>query len=207
MEYYNTLINIYQPIVNEAFEQSKRLTAPKSIETLEDHPKHIVAHAKMCFETIARLYYLRHGFEGFDSYMMFFLIHLANISMEALRANPRPSVIEAIRATALLSLKGINDQASSYCAAEAAFLVMEKLLDPADIIRLRAYLSPNEAVKDPTAIQDLVNSKWPIPIIYADSDPKLSFLETLVKNTAETSLGPSRITELDEETSSSSGTT
>jgi hypothetical protein len=142
-----------------------------------------VSHSKTCFETICRLYYVRHGFEKFDSYMIQFLIHLGNMAIECLKTNPPADVVDGIQSTALLCVKGINDQAAGYCAAEAAFIIMEKRLDPTDMIRLRTMLSKNESPKDKQAIEELVNSKWPIPIIYADGDPRSSYLETLVKST------------------------
>lgn len=159
---------------------------------MEYRPQQIILNARTCFETICRLYYLRHGFEMFDPHMMSFLIHLANMSIECLRRNPPADAVEPLRATAMLCVKGINDQAASYCAAEAAFVIMEKRLHREDTDRVRTILTPKKSIKNERPIEDLVNSKWPIPIIYADADPRTSYLETLLKSTVALSLAESK---------------
>ncbi|KAF2686289.1 hypothetical protein K458DRAFT_476818 [Lentithecium fluviatile CBS 122367] len=82
--------------------------------------------AQVCFETIMRLYYLRYGYGGADSYFTYDLVILSFIAQANLKALPPSSLpptspsststldLDSIRSTLILAAKGLHLQGSSY---------------------------------------------------------------------------------------------
>ena len=73
-------------------------------------PQQIVAEARAQFETLVRLYYLRHSFPYFDPLMVHFLSVFSFSSIDDLsQTNTDPERAEATYSSIVLSAKGIRD--------------------------------------------------------------------------------------------------
>ncbi len=97
MNYQTILINLFEPF-----------RADDSSET--DHIRNVLANeATAHLETLIRLYFLRHGFESFDP----FLVHPLNVlgfsALNRFNASPAASDVDAIRSTIVLAAKGMYD--------------------------------------------------------------------------------------------------
>ena len=78
------------------------------------NPANVVIDARISFETVQRLYYLRHSFEAYDPLLLQFQVQLAFMAIKTLYSEDKPSheIREATRSTLMLGLKGLREQAN-----------------------------------------------------------------------------------------------
>lgn len=101
-----------------------------------------LAYSLPRFETLIRLYFLRHSFEAYQSQMVHFLAFLASSAMGALRsATPGEGttsstilladtdMIDAQRSTLLLCLKGLQDQGKNIYAGNLVLRIFQDRLN------------------------------------------------------------------------------
>src|SRR5947207_9258861 len=87
----------------------------------QDTPPAARDHVKMCFETLIRLYYLRHGSETASIIFVHFLAFMS-FTYTAILKNPTfssatPSVDDA-QAALILAAKCLSDQGRNYYVSE-----------------------------------------------------------------------------------------
>jgi hypothetical protein len=141
----------------------------------------IVADAKTRLETLVRPYYLRHGFESYDSFMMQFLILLGNSALESLQTSGAESdttlgtsALDTLRSTLILCLKGLHDQGLNYYVAGDEFRVLRDRMGQEDRALLGKYVSLEDSNQEDRHSMALhVQAQWVIPIIKLNEDPKL----------------------------------
>lgn len=111
---------------------------PKRLRPLE-----LLAESKRSFETILRLYYLRHGFEHSDVYMAHGLNVLANMALVRIKSATKPSnqELDDARSTLLLAAKGLNEQGKNYYVSHIFFRMLVQEMDPADVNVMKTFLS------------------------------------------------------------------
>jgi hypothetical protein len=96
----------------------------------------ITGQATAQLESLLRIYYLRHGFEAYDSMLLVHLVHLANVTLTRIAMIERsPSLretsgedIETLRSTLILCLKGLHDQSKNFYLSGVVFDVMKNRL-------------------------------------------------------------------------------
>ena len=103
-----------------------------------DTPRAALAHSKMCFETLARLYYLRHGFERTDALIGHLLTALSFMFMGKLKilasSSTSASLMEVndARATLILAAKGLHDQGQNYYVCRTIYDAIESQVSSED---------------------------------------------------------------------------
>ncbi|KAI1494523.1 hypothetical protein F5X96DRAFT_694901 [Biscogniauxia mediterranea] len=142
MHYHNLMIYLFEP-----FEKMDPIDG-------EDSPGDILGQSKACFETLVRLYYLRHGFGSYDATLVQFLPLLGFSSLRDLTtesasgsshrhnknndddndsSNSSSSVrLEELRSTVVLCAKGLWEQGQNSFAARALFRLYLESLGPAE---------------------------------------------------------------------------
>lgn len=126
MQYFNTIIYLLSPFVSAGCSPANTTILSEA----PDSPEAIVISAKICFETIARLYYLRHGFSCYDPMTTQFHSFMGFMSLRTLSelVNIPPETLTAIHSTLALALQGLRDQAdSSYLASTLYWLLWDAL--------------------------------------------------------------------------------
>ena len=95
-------------------------------EDFAENPQHIAADSKACFETLIRIYYLRHGFETYDIMLIHFLPLLALTTLGNLKEqeNDDEEVADALRSTVILCAKGLCEQGRNSFAFDAIFRLL-----------------------------------------------------------------------------------
>lgn len=90
-------------------------------------------------ETVARLYYLRHGFEACDSTLAWFLSLLASISLRALEGGGDGARLaagkgwpEVLRSTLVLAMKGLHEQGRHMHVCKVLFRLLADRMRPAE---------------------------------------------------------------------------
>ncbi|UPL02438.1 hypothetical protein LCI18_013372 [Fusarium solani-melongenae] len=119
LHYYHVLIQLYELLVAEQGVGSPSLP----LDT--DHLQNTLAECRAFFETILRIYYLRHGFEHGNLMLIQYLAKLAFMALGKLKelstSNSSSSPMdvgdsdpEAAKSTLLIAQKGLSDQGKSY---------------------------------------------------------------------------------------------
>lgn len=137
-------------------------------------------------DSIIRLYYVRHGFEHWDTMMVIYLLFLGFTALKTLAVTDREDH-DAVLSTVVLCAKGFRDQSRCYYIAEAIFMVLRDSMDPssAHLLKDFAHIEHEEERKQLVATQ--VQSVFPINIISIADDPEKQRLSKLVE--AYTGLG------------------
>lgn len=144
-------------------------------------------HSQTYFESLLRLYFLRHSFSICDQYLIVFLSTLAFSALHELgRENliPRQG---ALISTALLCAKGLYDQAQTCYVAEIVYHLVRDKMTLRVCALLAGYIRSQDDFDSRRGMACAVTkSEWPIPLVNVGNDPELARLENLVKNYAKT---------------------
>lgn len=150
-------------------------------------------------ETVARLYYTRHGFEACDSFLAYFLALLVSISLRALegsgdgaRLSPGRGRPEVLRSTLVLAMRGLRDQGRHLHVCKVLFRLLRDRLRPAEADVLARFIAAEgqggggvggeEVEEEGTADLALhTRSRFPVPVVKMGEDLNASILENLVE--------------------------
>ncbi|KXJ84762.1 hypothetical protein Micbo1qcDRAFT_210440 [Microdochium bolleyi] len=145
------------------------------------NPQHILTSAKNCMELLLRLYFLHHGFELFEMFLIHLILHTGFINLKehlatAKTANsnsgsPRgtsnmiPSDLEQDRwSLIVLAAKGLHDQALNCYLVEAIFVIFKDNMRAENLWHMHGLLCTSER-EDYDARRSLVavqlRSAWP----------------------------------------------
>ncbi|KAK0661688.1 hypothetical protein QBC41DRAFT_307295 [Cercophora samala] len=133
------------------------------------------------YETLLRLYYLRHGFEALDTFIMVALMTMAFITtkeLEDIRRSAQVSSeqqkahIDSLRATLVLCTKGLYDQGKSYYLSQTIFRLIRNGMhvDEKELLREYAALPDEEDSEDARMREELAQRLWPHPHPTPQSD-------------------------------------
>ncbi|KAL7624724.1 hypothetical protein AAE478_006295 [Parahypoxylon ruwenzoriense] len=129
-------------------------------------PSTIISYSRTCFETLMRVYYLRHGFESMDTTLGHFLHLLAFSALRDISSVEIGSTThEAMRSTLVLCAKGLWDQGHNYYISKAIFHLFRQSMDINDVQLLRGITEVEES--DITSMERMtweIRSRWPIGI-------------------------------------------
>lgn len=165
---------------------------PNTAETLAKGvylQKSHIEPSKVRFETLMRLYFLRHSFSGSDQYLVVLLLALACSAIDKLESNNLPSLQDALISTVLLSAKGLFDQSQLCYVAEVVLHVVRDKMSPRVRALLAPYLRSQEEFDSRRGMaSEITRSELPIPIVNIGQDRKLEKLENVVKEYSELSI-------------------
>lgn len=155
-------------------------------------------------ETVARLYYLRHGFEACDSSLAYFLALLASISLRALEGGGDGARLaagrgwpEVLRSTLVLAMKGLHDQGRHLHVCKVLFRLLRDRMRPAEADLLGRFVvssgeggggggdgggegdGEGEASEADLALH--TRSRFPLPVVKMGEDLNAAILENLVE--------------------------
>jgi hypothetical protein len=153
MHYQSMLVDIFTPILEDT-EADKMLRLGKT-------PRDIYIEALTHLETLMRLYYLRHGFEGFDSFLIHFLGTLNYMTMTGIESEADPAYREFRRSTMILLLKGIHDQGQAHFVARAVLRLQASYMRREDVELLKRYVEINEGHLIYGPLEQAFCSDWP----------------------------------------------
>jgi hypothetical protein len=143
-----------------------------------------LAESKRSFETIFRLYYLRHGFQNSDVYMAHGLNVLANMALARTKSAAKPSKqeLDDARSTVLLAAKGLNEQGKNYYLTYILFRVFVQEMDSADVGIMKTFLSIRRGDREADQLRSKhVHAQYPVNIERLGDDPDSQRLCNLVK--------------------------
>ncbi|KAJ4865698.1 fungal zn(2)-Cys(6) binuclear cluster domain-containing protein [Trichoderma breve] len=147
--------------------------------------------SRISFETIVRLYYLRHGFENADAYMAHCLTVLAFMGVAQLAASttpslPAPTSPEEARSTLILAAKGLGEQGQNYYLPFTLFHIVQGQMGSDDLNALQSLTTAcNEDVGTPQIRARHVQAQYPVNIVNMTDYPQNQRLGSLIKEYSE----------------------
>lgn len=170
MYYYHLILTIYRPLLVGKMDQDSDV-------------QEIVDDASKFLQTLVRLYYLRHGFEAMDLFIVIPLVLTAYDCIDAINEKTPESQLEALRSTLILVARGLYYQRKNHYLAEALFRVIKGRMRPAEISLFKGTLNLSEAelVERPNMAQT-VRSHWPITVVKNKKEVDDYKLANLVEN-------------------------
>jgi hypothetical protein len=185
-EFYSVMIMLFDAQLSAIQNDGSPLT-DHQIAIARD----ITAQATAQLESLLRIYYLRHGFEAYDSMLLVHLVHLANVTLARLALIERtPGLhetsgeeIETLRSTLILCLKGLHDQSKNFYLSRVIFDVMKNRLSAENrelVGRFVTLQDPNAADRDAHRLQRIM-SDYVIPVVNLNEDPEAGRLSNMVQ--------------------------
>ena len=154
-------------------------------------------HAKICFETVMRLYYLRHGYDIPDGHLSHCSIMLAyrglsqryrSTEMRGPRIGATLSQDEA-RSTLILAAKALAEQGRNYYLPRALFDIVEHEMSSSDRDVLRQYVTVEDPNSESLQIrQNYISSQFPVGVnhlIDVEDKRRLDHLKKEIPEVAE----------------------
>ncbi|KAI1479411.1 hypothetical protein F4774DRAFT_381918 [Daldinia eschscholtzii] len=153
MYYHVLLISLFEPFMQMGYIHA------------EANPSTIVKHSKICFETLLRVYYLRHGFESLDVTLVQLLALLGFSALRDISSVEKGTTTHgAIQSTLLLCAKGLWEQGQNYYVAEVVFRLFRQCLsaDDAQLFKETTEIEENDGRSNHMPLE--IRSKWPFGI-------------------------------------------
>lgn len=150
-----------------------------------------LSHSKMCFETVMRIYYLRHGYEIPDGHMAHNALQLAYIGLSQRQAplgatsslNTARVSPEEAKSTLILAAKGLADQGKNYFLPRALFQIIANEMSVGDKETLHRYSIVSDEDSDTLQSRHkFISSQYPIRKAQAGCTLETTRLDQLTKD-------------------------
>lgn len=166
--YHNLILSLFEPLLEIHTNQK-----PSPQQIVNDANKHI--------QTLIRLYYVRHGFEAMD---LFIVIPLMVAGFNALSSineqTPLPQ-LEVSRSTLILVAQGLYKQRQNHYLAQALFQIIRGRMRPQEAALMRETVQGEEhEVNEDLALTQAVRSHWPVSVVRKKEDLESHMLGNLV---------------------------
>jgi hypothetical protein len=173
MHYYIVIINLIDTLRDAGGEE--RLPGVDLQQALNE--------ATIRFETLLRLYYLRHGCEGYDIVTVHYFSLLGFMHMKAL-GGAEPSEAAERWSTIALTFKGLRAQGRNFYLAQVVFRLLKDALgaEAQQLMREVADVT-EENDESKSLIRQHVNSSWPVGLSVMTMDPEAQRLGNRVSDT------------------------
>jgi hypothetical protein len=172
MYYHHLILTIFEPLLDIKTDQEPRL-------------QQIVADAKKHLQTLIRLYYLRHGYEAMDLFLVIPLMLAASYCIDAIEGGVSESKLESLRSTLILATKGLYNQRRNHYLAEALFRVIRGRMRPPEVALFKGIMNmEGHDTSDRPNMEQAVRSHWPVSIIKEKGSLDSYILTNLVESYA-----------------------
>jgi hypothetical protein len=176
MHYWLTIVRLFEPLqVLDTGEQEGLTASPTNCE---ESPREIVFRAKICLQTLIRLYYACHGSDEYDLFIVLLAVFIGFGALADAVANDTSRDVS--ESTVVLCAYMLHGQSHIAYLGEIVFRVMLRSLPTHVAANLSRSLNINEVDKrrNQQATQ-LIQSEWPIRvarIMEETDDPRLGNL-------------------------------
>ncbi|KAF4445635.1 hypothetical protein F53441_10635 [Fusarium austroafricanum] len=169
MYYHHLLLTIFEPLHDMTVKQ-------------EPSPQKIVADAKKNIQTLVRLYYLRHGFEAMDLFIVIPLMLIGYDCIDDIKEDTSKEQIESLQSTLILIAHGLYSQRRNHYLAQALFRVIRGRMRPQEIGLLKNSMALEKYEVDPEPEMAVaVRSHWPVSVVKKQEDMESHILTNLIE--------------------------
>ncbi|KAJ3473207.1 hypothetical protein NLG97_g10449 [Lecanicillium saksenae] len=177
MHYHHLLLSIYEPLLD-------------AVAPYKYTPREIVASSRKYLHTLVRIYFLRHGYEAMDLFIVIPLMVLADDCLEMMERGGSEAELEELRSTVILIAKGLHDQRRNHYLGEALFRVLRGKMRRREQLLLRGALNMDmDQVDEPQEMAQAVRSHWPVSVVKRKEDLQAKVLGRLVESYAHLGVG------------------
>ncbi|KAF4973299.1 hypothetical protein FSARC_374 [Fusarium sarcochroum] len=170
MYYYHLLLTIFEPLLDVATDQ-------------EPSPQRVVADAKKHLQTLVRLYYLRHGFEAMDLFIVVPLMLTGYDCLDAIQEKMPETELETLRSTLILVAQGLYNQRRNHYLAQALFRVIRGRMRPQEVSLLKSSMAlDKDEIDAESEMAVAVRSHWPVSVVKKQEDMDSHILTNLVES-------------------------
>ncbi|EMT74271.1 Nitrogen assimilation transcription factor nirA [Fusarium odoratissimum] len=173
MHYYNLIVYLLETL--------RMTTAPALVD---DSVQKALSDAKIKMETLLRLYYLRHGFESYDIFIVILLAFIGFMHAKTLDSSKMVD-LESRKSTVVLVAKGLGDQSNNCYLARVVFRLLKGSIGSKNDFLLKEVGIVEEDGEDEKAMEEQVNSSWPVDLGWIDVDPEKNRLDNMIRKTKE----------------------
>lgn len=146
-------------------------------------PQQLVAEAKKHLQTLIRLYYLRHGYDAMDLFIVIPLMLAGSECVEAINDQTPAAELELLRSTLILVAKGLYSQRRNHYLAEALFRVIRGRMRPSELSLLKNTMKIDEREWDEkSSMVQEVRSAWPVSVVKKKEEIDSQKLTNLVES-------------------------
>lgn len=174
VEYYRTMIMLAKS------EQDRTSAQASSHGAAADPLSELIHRAYIRIESLLRLYYVRHSFDTYDSYMLYYVMFLAQHTVEVLQQGCPPEHVDAYRSTLILCARGLHEQGKHTHLMGILFRVLRDLMHQRDRDLLLTFIK-EEPGEDSVMIEHYAQCQLVVPIVNIHEDPKTSYISNIVK--------------------------
>jgi len=187
MQYHYWTMRLFQPLVVQT---ATMTTAPPA--ALKETPQEIVRYSQAMFETLLRLYYLRHSYDMYDPWIIHFLLELGTNALNSLY-NATPSTTQQstdhLRSSLVLAVAGLKQQSKSVYIARICALGVQKSMRPADLQWVQTYLRLKPVTaEEQRMIDETTRCAYPVPIVSIDGQLETKQLGKIMRGVEELSV-------------------
>ncbi|PVH95428.1 putative C6 transcription factor [Periconia macrospinosa] len=173
MYYQHLILTIFEPLLEAKTDQTPSL-------------HQIVAQARAHLQTLVRLYYLRHGYDAMDLFIVIpLMLHASDCIDAIVAANEQTptSELESLRSTLILATKGLQAQCQNHRLAKALFYVIRGRMRPSELALFKGILDMDKHLDDDKfSVAQEVRSNWPVSIVKHKEDVGSYVLTNLVES-------------------------
>ncbi|KAF7532797.1 hypothetical protein G7054_g7627 [Neopestalotiopsis clavispora] len=181
MEYYTNIISLLQPFESKAVFSSK-----ESVNRLHETLQPTISTSRIAFETVLRIYYMRHSFESFDSALAYFLPFMFNMALKNLAQNLDTPVTasdteEAHRSTLVLSAKGLQSHGRIHVLSRLIYQGLRGIMRPQDLDILHAYRMIDDKDEVDLEAASMAQAEFPVPHLHIGGNPDATRVKHLIQ--------------------------
>lgn len=170
MYYHHLILTLFEPLLD-------------SNTSYEPSPRQLVRDASVQLHTLLRLYYLRHGYDAMDLYIVIPLVLAGFKALDAIEKMPDIEELETLRSTLILVANGLYNQRRNHYLAEVLYRVVRGRMRPEEARLLRSTMDLTESENDERhALRQQVRSHWPVSVVKRKEDLDAHILANLVES-------------------------
>jgi hypothetical protein len=164
------------------------LSAPKHsalVSRVFDQPPYEVLEAsRHSYETLVRIYYLRHSFQALDCFIVQILAVLALSTVSRIRAGTHTVPLEALQSTLVLSVVGLADQSHSFYTSQMVLGAVRNGMAQREIELVNRFMEQGRAKEEHPPQGSSGRYLWPINFGSITADREARRLGKLLEGTA-----------------------
>lgn len=148
-------------------------------------PRQIVSDATKYIHTLIRLYYLRHGYEAMDLFIVIPLMLVATECIHTINDQTSHYDLETLRSTLILATKGLFMQRKNHYLARTLFRVIRGRMRPEELALFRDIMNIDaDQLNEEPEMAPVVRSHWPVSVVQRKDEIDAYILKNLVENYA-----------------------
>jgi hypothetical protein len=188
MQYHNYIMNLLEDPIATMLSAAKQAAL---VSRVFDHPPQEVLEAsRHSYETLVRIYYLRHGFQALDCFIVQILAVLALSTQSRIKAGTHTVPLEMLQSTLVLAVIGLADQSHSFYTSQMVLAAVRNGMGQREIELVDRYMQQGRAKEKHPPQGSSGRYLWPINFGSITADREARRLGKLLEGTTNSEVVP-----------------